>query len=137
MTRSSQGAISASTFMKWKRSLYNHSWFEVAAHLLSAEYVGSGVILTPTSHLHSNMQVSRNPSTGEVTHKSVQVHYKTCLNIIAEMQDTPFEVNLCEVVYNTLSDTIKSHLNSTGYTIPPSDGATNDTQLTNLRDLRD
>jgi len=137
MTRSSQGATSASVFMKWKRTLYDHSRFEVAAHLLNDEYVGAGVISTPTSRLRSNMQVSRNPSTGEVQLKTVQVHYKSCLNIIAEMQDMPFEVNICEVVYNTLSETIKSHLNSTGYTIPSSDGVNNDTQLTNLRDLRD
>jgi len=53
------------------------------------------------------------------------------------MQDAAFEVNICDVVYNTLSVTVKSHLNSTGYTIPPSDGITNNTQLTNLRNLRD
>jgi len=118
--------------MKWKRGLYDYLRFETTAYLLSAEYVGAGVIATPTNRLHTNMQVFRDPDYGHLVSKIVQVHYKSCLNIIAEMQDAPFEVNVCEIFYNTLSEPLQTALNSAGYTIPTSDGVTNEIQLNNL-----
>lgn len=137
VNRRRDGTNSTEPFRKWMLSIQDRSRFEVSAHLLQTLYVGTGVISTPATRLRSNLQSQRDPSSGEMVHRSVLGHFQSQNTILAEMDAMPFEINICEVFYSTLDEPIRKGLENAGYTVPTSDGVTNDRQMTNLQNLRD
>lgn len=136
VNRAQNGNVTSKEWKKFFENVYTHSQFEVSQLILQDLYVGVGVISTPAQRLRALNQ-SYVDSSGATQVRSIQDHFRIIFNILAEMQDGPIGLDVCEASWNTLNRPLRDKLQADGYELPATAGLTNDQQLDNLRTLRD
>jgi len=113
--------ISTGKFDKTHQEILDHCRYERICQILRQTYVGRGLVDTITNRLNTLRQKSTN--NGIVTIASVNDHYQTFANIVAESDpNVAYPVSLAYTFLNSLADDLREKIIEGGY-VPPTGSA--------------